>query len=310
MMKCEYCNRPAVYFKHISGIAYCKSCFLKYLKEKVRWTINTKKLLERTDHILLAVSGGKDSIAMMKIVSEIEKEYSNVNLTAITIDEGIKGYREEGIKIAKKYSKMLGITHIVSSFKDFYGYTLTEIMEKVKKVGLPFHACTYCGVLRRKILNVKGRDIGVTKIATAHNLDDEAQTILMNILRGDVERLIRTTKIEHSKEKGFIPRVKPMQYIPEKEIALYVYYNGMDIYSQECPFSSSSLRNELRTFLNSYEEEHGDVKFSIISSFEKILSLLKDDYNMIKINACKYCGEPTTRDICRACELLEALKVF
>jgi uncharacterized protein (TIGR00269 family) len=296
----------------MSGVAYCKNCFIKHVEDRVRWTINKGKLFDWNDNIVLAVSGGKDSVVMMKIVSKIERNFPDVKLTAITIDEGFNGYRVEGIRIAKKFSSMFGVEHLTFSFKDFYGYTLKEIIDIAEKKGSPYHPCTYCGVLRRKILNVKGREIGATKIATAHNLDDEAQTILMNILRGDIGRLIESFRIESQKYEGFIPRVKPMKYIPEKEIALYAYYSGIDLYSNECPFSKLSLRSEVRSFLNDYETRHPDVKFSIVSSFEDFVNKImgKEDLMKIKLNRCKHCGEPTTREICRACELLEDLKIL
>jgi uncharacterized protein (TIGR00269 family) len=296
----------------MSGVAYCKNCFIKHVEDRVRWTINKGKLFDWNDHIVLAVSGGKDSVVMMKIVSKIERNFPDVKLTAITIDEGFNGYRVEGIRIAKKFSSMFGVEHLTFSFKDFYGYTLKEMVDKAEKKGSPYHPCTYCGVLRRKILNVKGREIGATKIATAHNLDDEAQTILMNILRGDIGRLIESFRIESQKYEEFIPRVKPMKYIPEKEIALYAYYSGIDLYSNECPFSKLSLRSEIRSFLNNYETKHLDVKFSIVSSFEDFVNKImgKEDLMKIKLNRCKHCGEPTTREICRACELLEDLKIL
>jgi uncharacterized protein (TIGR00269 family) len=311
-LKCSFCDRQAVYFKRISGVAYCKNCFIKHVEDRVRWTINKGKLFDWNDNIVLAVSGGKDSVVMMKIVSKIERNFPDVKLTAITIDEGFNGYRVEGIRIAKKFSSMFGVEHLTFSFKDFYGYTLKEIIDIAEKKGSPYHPCTYCGVLRRKILNVKGREIGATKIATAHNLDDEAQTILMNILRGDIGRLIESFRIESQKYEGFIPRVKPMKYIPEKEIALYAYYSGIDLYSNECPFSKLSLRSEIRSFLNDYETRHPDVKFSIVSSFEDFVNKImgKEDLMKVKLNRCKHCGEPTTREICRACELLEDLKIL
>ncbi|MCS7097288.1 MAG: TIGR00269 family protein [Candidatus Methanomethylicia archaeon] len=306
-MKCSKCNKSASYFKKISGVAYCKSCFIKYIEDTVRWTINKKKLFDWDDHILLAVSGGKDSVVMLKIVSKIEREFPNVKLTAVTIDEGVENYREEGIEIAREISKECKVDHLTFSFKEFYGYTLTEIIEKAQKIRAPYHACTYCGVLRRKILNIKGKELGTTKIATAHNLDDETQTILMNILRGDINKLIRSFKMETLKQEGFIPRVKPMKYVPEREIALYAYYTEVKFHSRECPFSRSSLRNEIRSFLNDYETHRGEAKYAIVSSFEELIS--KIEIENLKFKICKHCGEPTTRDICRACELLEELKI-
>ncbi|RLE51013.1 MAG: hypothetical protein DRJ21_01015, partial [Candidatus Methanomethylicota archaeon] len=236
-MKCIFCGRPAVYRRKYSGVALCKRCFLNSIENKVRWTIGKYRMLERNDYTMLAVSGGKDSIVMMKILHKIEMDFPEADLIAVTIDEGIPEYREYGLKIASKIARSLGIRHEVYSFKKFYGYTLTEIVSEAKRRNIPHHACTYCGVLRRKILNVKGKELGVTKIATAHNLDDESQTILMNIVRGDIYRLIRVLTLESIRQPGFIPRIKPMKLIPEAEIALYAYFSGIEFYPVDCPYA-------------------------------------------------------------------------
>jgi len=280
---------------------------MKSIEDKVRWTIGKYSLLERNDYTLLAVSGGKDSVVMMRILAKIERDFPEADLIAFTIDEGVPGYREIGLKIARRNAELLGLRHEVCSFKDFYGYSLPEIVKEAERRGSPHHACTYCGVLRRKILNVKGKELGVTKIATAHNLDDESQTILMNIVRGDINRLVRVVALESMRQPGFIPRIKPMRLIPEAEIALYAYLAGVELYSVDCPYARTSFRDEFRRFLNELESRHPGIKYSIVSSFEKIVEVLSKSIEPVKLNHCKYCGEPTTKDVCRACELLEQI---
>jgi len=306
-VKCSLCGAPAVFERKFSGIKLCRRCFMRSIEDKVRWTIGKYKLLERDDYTLLAVSGGKDSVVMMHIMAKIESDFPEASLIAVTIDEGIPGYREVGFKIASKNAKLLNIPHRVFSFKDFYGYSLKEIVEIAERKGIPYHACTYCGVLRRKILNVKAKELGVTKIATAHNLDDEVQTIFMNIVRGDVNRMIRVLSLESIKHPGFVPRIKPMRLIPEAEIALYAYFKGIDFYTVDCPYSQTSLRNEFRVFINEFEKKHPGMKFSVISFFEKISNLLLNSMPPLQLKECKYCGEPSVKDVCRACELLEEL---
>lgn len=309
-LKCSFCGGLAVYGRKFSGIRFCRKCFLRFVEDRVKWTIGRYELLDRDDYTLLAVSGGKDSVVMMHIMAEIESDFPEASLIAVTIDEGIPGYREVGLKIARRNAELLKIPHKVFSFKDFYGYSLGEIVEIARSKGFPYHACTYCGVLRRKILNVRGRELGVTKIATAHNLDDEVQTIFMNIVRGDVNRLIRVLSLNSLRHPKFIPRIKPMRLIPEVEIALYAYFRGIEFYSVDCPYAQTSLRNEFRVFINEFERRHPGMKFSVMSFFEKISNLLLSSAPPIKLKSCKYCGEPSIGDICRACELLEELGVL
>ncbi len=306
-MKCTFCGAKAVFRRRHSGVALCKKCFIKSIENKVRWTIGKYEMLERSDFTMLAVSGGKDSVVMMRILHKIEMDFPEAELIAVTIDEGIPEYRDYGLKIARKNAEALKIRHEVFSFKEFYGYTLNEIVRMAKRKRIPHHACTYCGVLRRKILNVKGKELGVDKIATAHNLDDEAQTVLMNIVRGDIGRLVRAIALESNRQPGFIPRIKPMKLIPEAEIALYAYFNGIDFYPIDCPYARTSFRDEFRRFLNELEHKHPGVKYSIVSSAEKLVHMIMDRIGQVHLKPCKYCGEPTTQEICRACELLEQL---
>ena len=117
-----------------------------------------------------------------------------------------------------------------------------------KKIGLL--GCTFCGILRRRLLNEAALKLGATKVATGHNLDDEAQTVFINLIRGDVSRLIRLGIKPLKYREGFIPRVKPLRYIPEKEIAIYAYLMGFPLYERECPYVRASLRDEIRDILN------------------------------------------------------------
>ena len=185
MTLCTLCkHREASYYRNYSGEKLCNWCFCKSIEDKVRKTISKYKMLEQKDKIMLGLSGGKDSVTLLHILEKIEKPFPNVYILAGTVDEGISNYREEALKIAKKNCQKLGIDHVVISFKEIFGYNLDEIVNlirKKEKKGLT--PCSYCGVLRRKALNTIARDHGVNKLVIAHNLDDETQTMLLNIFQ-------------------------------------------------------------------------------------------------------------------------------
>ena len=192
MYSCSKCgNRPIIINRKHSGQNLCRECFIQSIDEKVLKTIRQNKLIDKGDKVLMALSGGKDSVVALHILNDLQ-ERNIIDLTAVTINEGISGYREEGIKIASQNAKILGVNHRIVSFQEYFGLTLDDMMKnQALESDNKRHACTYCGVFRRYLLNKKARELGATKLATAHNLDDEAQSILMNVLRGDYLRFKR-----------------------------------------------------------------------------------------------------------------------
>ena len=306
-MQCINCGTRAVYRSAHSGHSFCARCFMKSVERRVKTTINRFKLFDPKDRILIAISGGKDSQVLATILAKIEEKFPETTLMALIVDEGVPGYRDFGLKRSEELCEELGIPLITTSYRELFGYSLPEIVAMAEKKSMPLKACTFCGILRRRAINVKAKELGATKVATGHNLDDEAQTALMNLLRGDVLRLLRLGPKPIEEFPGFVPRVKPLRYIPEKEITLYAYFKGYPLYEVECPYVRESMRDEIRFILNDIESRHPGTKYAIVRAVDKLSTIgvsLK-----VQVRACKYCGEPTSRDLCRACELLEALGV-
>lgn len=307
-MLCTKCKRrEAVYLRKYSGEYLCISCFKHSIELKVKNTISKYKLLNYSDQILVALSGGKDSITLLKILWKIEKKFSNVFIAALTIDEGIEdGYRLKGLKLSENICKKLNIQHHIVSFKEYIGFTLKELWKKTKEKNLELLPCSYCGVLRRRIMNIFAKENGFTKIVTGHNLDDEVQTFIMNILRGDYNRLFRfTTSIE--KIPGFIPKIKPLRYVLEREIAFYAFLEGVKLYDIECPYVHFSMRDEIRSVLNMLENKYPGIKFSIISVMDK-LSKHFNKLDLASFKSCTSCGELSSRNKCRVCEIIDLVK--
>ena len=209
----------------------CKDCFIESITDKVLKGIRRNKLIEKGDKVAVALSGGKDSVMVLNIINLLY-ERNIIDLVAITIDEGIEGYRKHGVELAIKNAERLGIKHRIASIKDYFGKTLDEIMhDESRQHG----ACTYCGVFRRWIINRVAREEGATKIATGHNLDDETEAILMNYLEGNIDNLTRIGAKSEPKNDKFTVKIKPLREIPEKEVALYVIACELDVHFDECP---------------------------------------------------------------------------
>lgn len=313
MVLCTLCKRKdAIFYRSYSGENLCARCFCRSLEDKVRKTISKYEMLGYNDKIMVGVSGGKDSITLLHIISKIEKAFPEVYLCAGTIDEGIKDYREEALRIAEKNCQKIGVNHFILSFKDLFGYKLDEIVKLIqkKKEKKDLTPCSYCGVLRRKALNTVARDAGVNKLVTGHSLDDETQTIFLNIIHGDPLRIARSKPVLDVIHPMLIQRVKPFCMVPEKEIVMYAYLKGIEFQCIDCPYAQDALRNDIRNMLNRMDHKHAGTLFTIYSSIEKLRPAIETTTSEVKLKNCKTCGEPTVGDLCRPCQFLEEIRVL
>jgi uncharacterized protein (TIGR00269 family) len=206
----------------------------------------------------------------------------NIKLYAITVDEGIAGYRDDSIKVTVNNCKKLGIEHHIVSFKKAIGKTMDEITSLNDNLG----ECTYCGVFRRFCLNTKTKELNISKLVTGHNLDDMSQSILMNFINGDVQKLARLGP--HKKiQPGLIPRIMPLRVIPEKEIMLYAILKNIEFHNAVCPYSLNASRGIYRDIIDNLEMVNPGTRHSILKSYDGINSLLLKKYPPQK--KCKTC---------------------
>ena len=295
-MKCTRCGKNAVIYQKYSNAHLCKFHFIEDVERKVKRDIRKFKMVEKGDRIAVALSGGKDSIALLYLMQKIFRDRPDLEILAITIDEGIRDYREHTLTHAKMLTSELYIMHEIRSFSGEFGTTLDALVAKKEHA-----ACTLCGVLRKNILNKAARELGADKLAIGHNLDDEAQTILMNYMRGDIDRLKRM--LPGTKQPGMVPRIKPLRSIPEKEVALYGFLNDLPVSTDECPYAGEALRNEIREMINNYEVKHPGTKYSLLGGFEMISQALRPSETQIVM--CEKCGEPGSEIICKTCRLID-----
>ncbi len=306
---CSACKRrEAFYFRPYSGQRLCKKCFCESVEAKVRGTITRYGMFKFDDRIAVAVSGGKDSISLLHLLAKMERFRPKASLVAVTVDEGIKGYRDEALKIAGAYCAKLGVEHHVVSFKALYGFSLDEIVARKRQKGeKELTSCAYCGVLRRRALNVAAREVNATKIATAHTLDDEVQTVLLNVFHGDVGRLAKEKPVTDDVHARFVQKVKPFCEILEKESALYAFVKRVPFQSTPCPYASEALRNDVRVMLNRIEERHAGTKYTIFNSIERLRPALSGIGRNGQYEECVECGEPASQGLCKVCQMLKEL---
>lgn len=302
-MKCSKCDSVAVISQRYSGRHLCADHFTEEFEQRVSKTLHKGRMVEDGDRIAVAVSGGKDSTALLYVLDRILADRlvdREVELFAITVDEGIIGYRDDTMKLARKVAEDLGVRQEIASFRDEYGFDLDRA---VQDGAMP---CTVCGVFRKNALNRAAKRLGATKVATGHNLDDEAQSVMMNYLKGDMERLARFRP--QRRQPGLVPRIKPLQEIPEKEVALYGMVMGFYEESRECPYARLSFRSDVRDMMNRMEDLFPGTKYSTLEGYERVLELANGRWAQMDLSSCRICGEPCVRDLCKACELQAKLK--
>ena len=296
---CDRCRKkPAIYLRY-SGQHLCGDHFLDLIRKRIRREVRDQGLIRGEQRIAVAVSGGKDSILLLNQLKEIVEPIRAVSLVALTVDEGIDGYRPSSLDIVRDQTGRLGVESKVMSYGDLFGMTMDEMVEK-SDLG----PCTICGIMRRKCLNMMAKEAGCTVLATGHNLDDMAQTVLMNVLSADIDRMARLGPHKRSLE-GFIKRSMPLRTIPEVETYLSAHLLGLPIHELECPYSKTAKRGHYRDLLMSAEEATPGSRHSLLKFQKQISSLMPGSDG--SISKCPECGEPVFvgegKRLCRACIL-------
>ena len=292
-MKCDKCKKTAVIN---TAKPLCSAHFFKYFESKVADTIKKHGLLRKNEKIAVAASGGKDSTALMLFLKRL-----GYGFDAIAIDEGIEGYRAHTLADLKKFCKQNKIPLKIYSYKQEFGMPLDEMLKKLNE-----KPCRVCGVFRRYLLNKKTK--GYDKIATGHNLDDEAQSVMMNLLKANMTIAARTGPKTGIREiKGLTQRVKPFYFCTQKEVAAYALLNNLEIKFVECPNMKGSFREFVQESLNDIQLEFPDAKKHIVANFLNKKEKLVQGKAFKAIARCENCGEPSERGSCKACQIVQKL---
>ncbi|OAD66101.1 hypothetical protein PHYBLDRAFT_119512 [Phycomyces blakesleeanus NRRL 1555(-)] len=302
MKLCILCAKQrAVLKRPKTGQQICQACFYHVFETEIHHTIVDAKLFRRGERVAIGASGGKDSTVLAHVMKQLNEQYDyGLDLFLLSVDEGITGYRDDSLETVKRNQQQYELPLKIVSYGDLYGWTMDDI---VREVGLK-NNCTYCGVFRRQALDRGAVMLGVDHIVTGHNADDIAETVLMNIFRGDIARLGRCTEIVTQGESS-IRRSKPFKYTYEKEIVMYAYFKKLDYFSTECIYSPNAYRGYARTFLKDLESVRPSAIVDIIHSGEAFE--IKSTVKMPSQKTCERCGYMSSNDTCKACVLLEGL---
>jgi uncharacterized protein (TIGR00269 family) len=320
-MECDKCGRDAVMHAGYSGAHLCGDHFCATVEKRVRRRIREDSLLPDDatpdDPVtwVIGLSGGKDSVVLTEILADTFAPDPRVELIALSIHEGIEGYRDESLDASTELTADLDIRHEVVTYEEDLGVRMDDVVEKDPE---NMAACAYCGVFRRDLLESYAEELGADLLLTGHNLDDEAETALMNVLEGDVKQIAKHFDAslgpmdERSETDHFVPRAKPLRDVPEKEVALYAHLRDLPAHITECPHASEAYRGEVQEVMLGLEENHPGTRHSIMAGYEELAELAASRYggeaDGSDLGECERCGSTTGRDVCRKCRLIEAVE--
>ncbi len=262
-----------------------------------REVIDEYKLIDPNELVVVALSGGKDSVLTLHILADLMDELE-FDLVAVSIDEGIAGYRSEGVEAARLNCESLGIELVEGSLKGEFGFDLDDLQ------GMYQSSCIPCGVFRRQLLNKISHQLGADKLATGHNLDDEIQSFLMSLAKAELRRFYKFGPKLDRIHPDMVPRIKPLWKIHEKDVGIWAVFNNVEVHFAECPYSETSMRSKIKGYLNQLEEKRPGTKLSMLESFSKSFKFEKKD---VKMGVCSLCGEPSSLDVCTACEMISEI---
>ncbi|KAL2007808.1 hypothetical protein VTN00DRAFT_7790 [Thermoascus crustaceus] len=249
----------------------CKPCFLEVFETEVHETITSSALFHRGERVAIGASGGKDSTVLASVLKTLNERYNyGLELILLSIDEGIKGYRDDSLETVKRNAVQYDMPLEIVGYDELYGWTMDQVVAQVGKKG----NCTYCGVFRRQALDRGAARLGIKHVVTGHNADDVAETVMMNLLRGDLPRLSRGTSIVTDSAASEIKRSKPLKYAYEKEIVLYAHHKKLDYFSTECIYSPEAFRGSARTLIKDLEKIRPSSILDIVKSGEDLANLV------------------------------------
>jgi tRNA-5-methyluridine54 2-sulfurtransferase len=296
-VKCRVCRGPAIIDLRRHNAGFCKEHFVVHCVEQVRRAIHDHTMIAPGERVLVAVSGGKDSLALWDVLIDL-----GYDTDGLYVGLGIDEYSDESLRCARAYAAPRELQlHVVDLAAD-HGFTIPAAAEVTHRAP-----CGACGLSKRHVFNAFAVDHDYDVIATGHNLDDEAAVLLGNVLRWETGYLGRQRPVLPA-APGFARKVKPLVRVGEREMAAYCIVRGIDYQVEECPMSAGNRHLGFKELLNDLEQRSPGSKAAFVSSFftrgqphfeGEAVEERKE------LTACEECGSPTTGEICAFCKLRE-----
>jgi uncharacterized protein (TIGR00269 family) len=296
-MRCRRCAAPAVIDVRRHNAAFCRPCFVHHCEEQLRRAVHDHAMLQPGERVLVAVSGGKDSLACWDLLRRLGYEADGLYLGL-----GIGEYSAESGRCARAFADDRSWPlHVVDLPVD-HGFDIPHGAQATRRVP-----CSACGLSKRHLFNQAALDGGYAVVATGHNLDDEAAVLLGNVLRWDGSYLARQFPVLDA-APGFVRKVKPLVRLGERETAAYCVLQGIDYIVDECPMAEGNRHLHYKSLLNEIEDRSPGTKASfVLGFFDRAHERFADEVVAEReaLRACASCGAPTTAQVCAFCRLRE-----
>lgn len=304
-MRCRRCGQKAVINMRHHKLALCQQHFLDWLPEMVQRAIEKYHMFGKDEKILVAVSGGKDSLSLWDILHRLGYQADGLYI-GLGID-GSVNYSAESQRLAEQYASQRSLKLHVVNVEQEYGSAI-PIMAKNTNRGKD-KPCAVCGLVKRHIMNRVAREGSYTVLATGHNLDDEAAVLFSNTLNWLPGYLVRQAPVLEANRPGLVRKVKPLCRIYEKEMAAYAVLSSIEYVYEECPHAKGSTTLYYKELLNQLETDHPGAKLNFYLTFlqakDNGLFAPQADPDIALLHSCPSCGQPTSAPSeCAFCRMI------
>ncbi len=299
--KCTVCKQPAIIDLARHNAHFCAEHLLAMCRRQVTKAIEQFGMLSPDDRVLVAVSGGKDSLAVWDLLIDL-----GYTADGLYVGLGIGDYSDASADYARAFAAERGLRLIEVSLRDDYGYDIPTAAKATRRVP-----CSACGLSKRHLFDKAALDGGYKVVVTGHNLDDEAAVLFGNALRWDIDYLARQLPVLESRE-GLPKKVKPLVRLTERETAAWCVVRGIDYLVEECPMAVGNKHLAYKDALNSIEVQSPGTKAAFYMNFIEHMSPLLAEHRAVdveRVGTCSRCGSPTTGEVCAFCRLVDTASV-
>lgn len=302
-MKCHYCGEKAVVKIAYAKLNLCSNHFRQFMVSRVENTIKRYKMVKPGDRILLAVSGGKDSVALLHIMLTLSNSIG-FKLTVLHIDLGIGEYSRMSREVVEDLCKTLGVELAILDLRNDLGFTLPDLVSRLRTKRV----CSLCGIIKRYVMNAVAIGLGVDSVATAHHGDDILTYIFKNFILQDHISLRKLTPISKGIPGLAATKIRPMYEVYEELTALYTHHLGLRHIGIGCPYKDvNAMEITVRRFLEELENKSPGIKISMLRRFAKTFSA-DTSVREEDVRGCSFCGLISQKDVCTFCKITK--KIF
>ena len=297
-MKCTKCGAKAMLELRRHNAAFCAPDFQEFFRKQVREAIRKHRMFTTDEPVLVAVSGGKDSLALWDVL--IDEGYQT---SGLYLDLGIFDYSVESKAKCEAFAAARGVRLIVSRVEEAVGAPVPVIKQVTRRPP-----CSGCGLSKRYLMNRAALEHGFPVVATGHNLDDEAATLFGSVMHWQMDALPRQSPALASTHPKLVRRVKPLYRLSERETAAFAFVRKIDYIVDECPFAKGATSIAHKEILNRMEEESPGAKHNFLFGFLDKARVAFEKTESVVLNECARCGQVTTGEICAFCKLSDQVK--